>query len=96
MPPSAAVVIPTYNEATNLESIAKAVRSHGFSLMIVDDNSPDGTGRIADELAAADGQISVLHRPVKQGLGPAYAEAFAALAPEFTPEFTSAAGGCGA
>jgi dolichol-phosphate mannosyltransferase len=48
--------------------------------MIVDDNSPDGTGRIADELAAADGQISVLHRPVKQGLGPAYAEAFAALA----------------
>ncbi|NNC91966.1 MAG: polyprenol monophosphomannose synthase [Acidimicrobiia bacterium] len=79
MPPSAAVVVPTYNEAANLEPIARAVRSHGYRLVIVDDNSPDGTGDIADELAAADGQIIVIHRPAKQGLGPAYAEAFAAL-----------------
>mgnify|MGYP001824055411 CR=1 FL=1 len=79
MPPSAAVVIPTYNEATNLEPIARAVRSRGFRLVVVDDNSPDGTGGIADDLAAADAQIAVIHRPTKQGLGPAYAEAFAVV-----------------
>ena len=85
MPPSAAVVIPTYNEATNLELVVRAVRSHGFSIVIVDDNSPDGTGDIADHLAGADDQISVIHRPVKQGLGRAYAEAFAAVL-EFPPD----------
>ena len=78
MPPSVAVVLPTYNEAENLPSIAKAVRGHGYRLLVVDDNSPDGTGRLADRLAADDEGISVVHRPAKQGLGPAYAEGFAA------------------
>jgi len=70
------VVVPTYNEAENVALIAEAVRSHGFGLLIVDDGSPDGTGTIADELAAADEAIAVLHRTEKQGLGPAYAAGF--------------------
>ncbi len=76
MRPSVAVVIPTYNEAENLPTITRSVRAHGYQLVIVDDNSPDGTGRLADELAAVDGEITVVHRPAKQGLGPAYAEGF--------------------
>lgn len=70
------VVVPTYNEAENVALIAEAVRSHGYGLLIVDDGSPDGTGAIADELAGADDEISVLHRTEKQGLGPAYAAGF--------------------
>lgn len=79
MPPDAApaVVIPTFNEAGNLELIARAVRKHGFDLIVVDDSSPDGTGEIADRLAADDPRIRVVHRPSKEGLGPAYAEGFA-------------------
>ena len=71
------IVLPTYNEAENLESMVDAIRSHGLGVLIVDDNSPDGTGEIADGLATADG-VSVLHRTHKQGLGPAYAAGFAA------------------
>jgi dolichol-phosphate mannosyltransferase len=71
------VVVPTYNEAENIRSIATAVRSHGYRLLVVDDGSPDGTGDIADELAGTDSAIAVLHRTVKQGLGPAYAAGFA-------------------
>ncbi len=70
------VVVPTYNEAENIELIASAVRSHEMNLLIVDDGSPDGTGDIADRLAASDEGISVLHRTEKQGLGPAYAAGF--------------------
>jgi dolichol-phosphate mannosyltransferase len=77
VPPSVAVVVPTYNEAENLSSIAGAVRAHGYRLIVVDDGSPDGTGRLADELATGDAGISVVHRPVKRGLGPAYAQGFA-------------------
>jgi dolichol-phosphate mannosyltransferase len=73
------VVIPTYNEAENLEAIVKAVREkltveHRF--LIVDDSSPDGTGEIADRLAAEDGDLEVLHRSEKEGLGPAYLAGF--------------------
>ena len=74
----ALVVVPTYNEATNLPRVTErllAAAAHSpdeISLLIVDDNSPDGTGRIADELAAAHDNVSVLHRPGKSGLGPAY------------------------
>lgn len=78
MPPEVAVVIPTFNEAENLTLIASAVREQGYRLIIVDDNSPDGTGDLADQLAGEDGRVSVIHRPRKQGLGPAYAEGFAA------------------
>jgi dolichol-phosphate mannosyltransferase len=70
------VVVPTYNEAENVAQIAAAVREHGYGLLVVDDGSPDGTGEIADRLAAEDPGIAVLHRQEKQGLGPAYAAGF--------------------
>lgn len=69
-------IVPTYNERENIRDIALAARSHGYRVLIVDDNSPDGTGEIADQLAADDPKISVLHRPQKEGLGPAYAAGF--------------------
>lgn len=56
-----------------------AVRGHGFRVLIVDDNSPDGTGELADRLAGADPSVRVIHRPGKQGLGRAYGDAFTAL-----------------
>jgi dolichol-phosphate mannosyltransferase len=72
------VVLPTYNEAENLPRIAPLIleRIPGATLLVVDDNSPDGTGRLADEMAAADGSVRVLHRPGKQGLGRAYSDGF--------------------
>ncbi len=70
------VVVPTYNEAENIELIARAVRVNGMRLLVVDDASPDGTGEIADGLAAQDDGIAVLHRAEKRGLGPAYAAGF--------------------
>jgi dolichol-phosphate mannosyltransferase len=71
------VVLPTYNEAENLRNIGTAIREHGVGVLIVDDDSPDGTGDIADSMARDDARIQVLHRRVKQGLGPAYAAGFA-------------------
>ncbi len=84
MPPDAAVavVIPTFNEAENIAEIAAAVRVHGYRLVIVDDNSPDGTGDLADRLAAGDDGITVVHRPRKEGLGPAYAAGFSTVLSE--------------
>lgn len=70
------VVVPTYNEAENIERIASAVRTHGYDLLIVDDGSPDGTGKIADEISDQDDAVRVLHRTEKGGLGPAYAAGF--------------------
>jgi dolichol-phosphate mannosyltransferase len=73
------VILPTYNEAENLERIVGDVLGQLPSsrrILIVDDNSPDGTGAIADRLAASDDSVAVLHRPRKQGLGPAYLAAF--------------------
>jgi dolichol-phosphate mannosyltransferase len=73
------VVIPTYNERENLPTIVRQVLSLDESLgvLVVDDNSPDGTGAIADVLAAAHpGRVDVLHRPGKQGLGRAYIAGF--------------------
>ena len=70
------VVLPTYNEAENLEDVAAAIIGTGTRLLIVDDGSPDGTGDMADGLARHD-RVDVLHREVKQGLGPAYAAGFA-------------------
>ena len=75
-PEQVVCIVPTYNERENITEIAKAVRSHGYRLLIVDDNSPDGTGEIADGLEAGDPLISVLHREEKRGLGPAYAAGF--------------------
>ncbi len=72
------VVLPTYNEADNVGPISAAIleRLPGATLLIVDDGSPDGTGRLADELASADPRIRVRHRPAKQGLGRAYLDGF--------------------
>lgn len=73
-----AVLIPTYNEAENLPRIVARVRSSvpEADVVVLDDNSPDGTGEIAESLAAADGAVHVIHRPAKQGLGAAYLEGF--------------------
>jgi len=72
------VIVPTYNERENLEPVATRVRTAvpDADLLIVDDNSPDGTGELADKLAAADARIHVLHRPGKSGLGAAYVAGF--------------------
>ena len=83
------VLIPTYNEAENIRPITEAVLKQGdrFGALIIDDNSPDGTGEIADEMAAAEPRISVLHRTAKEGLGPAYLAGFAHLLETTEAEF---------
>ncbi|MCF3963605.1 polyprenol monophosphomannose synthase [Streptomyces fuscigenes] len=75
---SALVIIPTYDEAGNIETIVKRVRSAvpDAHVLVADDNSPDGTGRIADGIAAADSSVHVLHREGKEGLGAAYLAGF--------------------
>jgi dolichol-phosphate mannosyltransferase len=73
------VVLPTYNEADNLERLASDVLERlpeNRRLLVVDDNSPDGTGEIADRLARERPDVSVLHREHKEGLGPAYIAGF--------------------
>lgn len=72
------VIIPTYNERENLAGIVARIRTAtpDVDILVVDDNSPDGTGRIADDLAASDPVVFVLHRPGKTGLGSAYGAAF--------------------
>lgn len=73
------MVIPTYNEAENLQWIVTRLRAAqpGVDVLVVDDGSPDGTGDLADRLAAADPAVRVLHRPGKAGLGAAYLAGFA-------------------
>ena len=75
---NALIIIPTYNERENVRAIARAVLEGipKANVLFVDDNSPDGTGDIADELAAADERIHVLHRKSKDGLGRAYLAGF--------------------
>jgi dolichol-phosphate mannosyltransferase len=73
------LVLPTYNEAANIAAIVAAARKSlpaDARILIVDDSSPDGTGEIADRLAAADAAVEVLHRAEKEGLGPAYVAGF--------------------
>jgi dolichol-phosphate mannosyltransferase len=72
------VVLPTYQEAENVGPMSSAILEvlPGATLLVVDDGSPDGTGELADGLAAADPRIRVLHRPSKQGLGRAYLDGF--------------------
>jgi dolichol-phosphate mannosyltransferase len=73
------IVVPTYNEAANLEPLLAAVRAGApeARILVVDDRSPDGTGALADRAAAGDAAIEVLHRPGKAGLGLAYVNGFA-------------------
>lgn len=74
----ALVIIPTYNEAENLEPLVDAIQALGcgFEILVVDDNSPDGTGAIAEQMSHEREGIHVLHRPGKMGLGTAYVEGF--------------------
>ncbi|MGW2279062.1 polyprenol monophosphomannose synthase [Streptomyces sp. NPDC001770] len=73
------VIIPTYNEAENIKPIVDRVRSAvpEADILVADDNSPDGTGKIVDEIAAEDAHVHVLHRKGKEGLGAAYLAGFA-------------------
>jgi dolichol-phosphate mannosyltransferase len=78
---NATVCLPTYNERENLEPMLRALGDHDVRVLVIDDSSPDGTGELADELARNLGYVDVLHRPRKDGLGPAYIAGFrAALA----------------
>jgi len=72
------VVLPTYNERENIEPMTAAILAAlpEASLLVVDDSSPDGTGELADTLAARESRVSVLHRPNKEGLGAAYRDGF--------------------
>lgn len=72
------VIVPTYNERDNLPRVVPLILAQGeaFHILVVDDNSPDGTGKLADELAGASERVNVLHRAGKMGLGAAYVAGF--------------------
>jgi dolichol-phosphate mannosyltransferase len=72
----AVVCLPTYNERENLERMLRALADKDVQVLVIDDNSPDGTGALADELAAELDFVAVLHREQKDGLGPAYLAGF--------------------
>jgi dolichol-phosphate mannosyltransferase len=74
--PRAVVCLPTYNERENLEPMLRALGDKGVHVLVIDDNSPDGTGELADRLAQELGYVDVLHRERKEGLGPAYLAGF--------------------
>lgn len=83
MTPEVWLILPTYDEAADLASVVAAARAAlssvspgSYRILIVDDHSPDGTGRVADRLAAAHQEVDVLHRPRKDGLGGAYVAGF--------------------
>jgi dolichol-phosphate mannosyltransferase len=84
MPAIPWLILPTFNEAENIEAIVVAARAvladtapEGFRILVVDDDSPDGTGALADGVAAEHDEVLVLHRPLREGLGPAYLAGFA-------------------
>ncbi len=84
MPSTAWLILPTYDEAENIEAIVRAALTvleeaapGAHRILVVDDDSPDGTGQIADRLAAGHDAVEVLHRTVREGLGPAYLAGFA-------------------
>jgi len=74
--PDAVICLPTYNERENLERMVEALEPLGVRVLVIDDNSPDGTGDIGDRLAADKDWLTVLHRERKEGLGPAYLAGF--------------------
>jgi dolichol-phosphate mannosyltransferase len=74
--PRTVVCLPTYNERENLPRVIDALEQHGVRVLVIDDNSPDGTGELADRIAAERDWVSVLHRERKEGLGPAYLAGF--------------------
>ena len=74
--PNAVVCLPTYNEVENLEPMLRALGGKDVRVLVIDDNSPDGTGELADRLAQELDYVDVLHREQKEGLGPAYLAGF--------------------
>jgi dolichol-phosphate mannosyltransferase len=72
----ATVCLPTYNERENLEPMLRSLGEYGVRVLVIDDNSPDGSGRLADRLSQELDYVEVLHRPRKEGLGPAYIAGF--------------------
>jgi dolichol-phosphate mannosyltransferase len=74
--PRAVVCLPTYNELENLEPMLRALGDKDVRVLVIDDNSPDGTGELADRLAQELDYVAVLHRERKEGLGPAYLAGF--------------------
>jgi len=74
--PKAVLCLPTYNERENLEPMLRALGNKGVRVLVIDDNSPDGTGPLADQLATELDYVDVLHRERKEGLGPAYLAGF--------------------
>jgi dolichol-phosphate mannosyltransferase len=72
----ATICLPTYNERENLEPMVRKLGEHGVRVLVIDDGSPDGTGELADRLAVELDHVDVLHRPRKEGLGPAYVAGF--------------------
>jgi dolichol-phosphate mannosyltransferase len=74
--PAVTICLPTYNERDNVEKMLHALAGLDVRVLVIDDNSPDGTGEIADRVAATLERVSVLHRPHKEGLGPAYVAGF--------------------
>ena len=72
----ATICLPTYNEHENLEPMLRALAPLGVRVLVIDDNSPDGTGELADRLASELPFVGVLHRAAKEGLGPAYIAGF--------------------
>jgi dolichol-phosphate mannosyltransferase len=74
--PGAVVCLPTYNERENLESMLHALGGKGVRVLVIDDNSPDGTGELAARLSEQLDYVDVLHRERKEGLGPAYLDGF--------------------
>jgi dolichol-phosphate mannosyltransferase len=74
--PAVTICLPTYNERDNVEQMLHALAPLGVHVLVIDDNSPDGTGEIADRVAAELDNVSVLHRDRKEGLGPAYIAGF--------------------
>lgn len=87
MPERGLVIIPTYNEAKNLQQLVPEVllQDARLEVLVVDDNSPDGTGKVADQLSRENRRVHVLHRQEKQGLATAYRAGFKwALAKDFT------------
>jgi dolichol-phosphate mannosyltransferase len=74
---SIVIVLPTYNERANLEALVQAISQYLVAdILIVDDNSPDGTGEVADQFSCRHRHVQVLHQPKKEGLGPAYVAGF--------------------
>jgi dolichol-phosphate mannosyltransferase len=80
--PGAWLILPTYNEAENVEAVLRSALAHlattglEHTILVVDDNSPDGTGEIVERLAGEHPELRVMHRPEKQGLGRAYLAGF--------------------